>query len=186
MKPTFTTGYLVGTGSEQNVPIGFAPDWVKVVNVSDSTSVYEGYIGPYVVIPFSSGGTEEIKVGQKITGLTSGATATVREVLLGSGSFTAGSAAGFLVVHLENGTFTGEGIRAGDGTTDVGTITAAVTHTISVTDSGAGATDVAAATGNAAITPYAGEAGGDPAGFTIGSTISANGKLLRYVAARND
>lgn len=179
MKGIIKTGYLVGNGAAQNIELGFVPDYVKVINVTDGDKIHEAFIGAHQVVPFSSGGTTEIVEGNVIIGATSGARATVREVLEYSGTWAGGDAAGFLVVEMISGTFGSENVYVGTGTNDA-TVTANVTHTIDID------TEVASATGNAAITPYAGAAGSNAKGFTIGSTIAEEAKLLRYIAVRGD
>jgi hypothetical protein len=67
-----------------------------------------------------------------------------------------------------------------DGTSGVNdaTIVVDVTYTQDID------TEVAGATGNAAITAYVGTEAGYALGFTIGSTISEDAKLLGYHAWR--
>jgi hypothetical protein len=178
-KGNIKCGYLVGNGAAQNVELGWVPDYVEVVNVTDGDKIHKAFIGPKQVVPFSGGGTTEIVVGDKIVGATSAASAWVEEVLLYSGTWSGGDAAGFFVVSMIDGTFGSENVYVGSGTDDA-TVTANVTHTVDID------TEVASATGNAAITRYAGTAGGYAAGFTIGSTIAEEAKLLRYMAIRGD
>jgi hypothetical protein len=176
----FKSGYLVGNGAAQNVSLGWIPDLVIITNATDGDIITIGHIGPYQVVPFSSGGTTEIEVGDKITGATSGATAWVREVLEYSGTWAGGDAAGFFVVEMISGTFQSENVDVGsDG--NLATVTANVTHSVNSD------TEVASATGNAAITRYAGSTtvGSEAApGFTVGSTVAEEAKLLRYAAFR--
>ena len=65
------------------------------------------------VLDFSSGGTYQIKKGDTITGATSGATAYVDEVILESGSWSSGNAAGYLVISSQNGAFQSEDLNVG-------------------------------------------------------------------------
>jgi hypothetical protein len=67
-------------------------------------------------IAFTSGGTYEIVAGNIITGATSGATATVFDVVLTSGSWAAGTAAGDLWLNAQTGTFTAENLDVGANT----------------------------------------------------------------------
>ncbi|NIP55958.1 MAG: hypothetical protein GWN13_29875, partial [Phycisphaerae bacterium] len=60
------------------------------------------YIAPNR-IPFNSGGTVELKVGNKITGGTSGATGIVRAIELTSGTWTGGDAAGYIYFSSTTG-----------------------------------------------------------------------------------
>jgi hypothetical protein len=178
MKGMIKMGYLVGNGAAQNIELGWIPDYVEVANVTDGTILYKGYIGPYQVVPFTSGGTTQIMPGDKIVGATSGASAWVREVLEYSGTWAGGDAAVFFVVEMISGTFGSENVDVG-GSLNLATVTANVTHTLDID------TEVASATGNAAITRYAGSTSAHQ-GFTIGSTIAVEAKLLRYVAIRGD
>ena len=54
---------------------------------------------------FDSGGTTEIKVGDKIQGATSGATGIIRAVELTSGSWSSGDAAGYFYFEQTTGTW---------------------------------------------------------------------------------
>lgn len=179
MKGDIKVGYTVGNGAAINISLGFYPDWVKVYNVTDGDLITEAFLGPYQVVPFSSGGTSTIAAGNTITGATSAATARVVEVLLYSGTFAGGDAAGFFVVEMLTGTFGSENVKLSGGTDDA-TVTVNVTHSIAT------AAAVAGATGNAALTRYVGAAGSASKGFTIGSTVAEEAKLLRYVAVRGD
>lgn len=178
MKGMIKAGYLVGNGAAQNVSLGFIPDYVKIVNATDGDIITEAFLGPDQVVPFSSGGTYEVVEGDVIVGATSAAIATVVEVLEYSGTWAGGDAAGFLVVRVKSGTFGSENVNVGTNS-NVATVTANVTHSVNID------TEVASATGNAAITRYAGT-DEIPAGFTVGSTVMEEAKLLRYLAIRQD
>jgi hypothetical protein len=180
----FITGETVGNGAAINVELGWIPDLVIVTDVTDGTSFHMGYPNR-MSIPFSSGGTTEVEVGDTIKGATSGATAIVKNVLLYSGTWAGGDAAGFFIVERNGlvGTFTTENVYV-DSDTTAGTNDAAVT--VQVTHTVDSDTEVASATGNAAITGYVGAAGTNSKGFTIGSTIAEEAKLLRWAAWRND
>ena len=175
------TGLTVGNGAAINVELGWIPDYVMVYNCTDGDIFTFAFLGE-LVIPFSGGGTNEIAAGDTITGATSGATAVVKEVLLYSGSWAGGDAAGFFVVERDSvvGTFGSENVVGeAAGATDDATVTAAVTH---CGNSGLGG----AVTGNDALSAYVGAAGSNAKGFTIGSSVAEEAKLLRYVAYRND
>lgn len=177
------SGYLVGNGAAQNIELGFIPDLVIVTNVTDGDVISVGHIGPDQVVPFSGGGTTEITAGSKIKGATSSAVAWVKEVLLYSGTWAGGDAAGFFVVEMVSGTFQSENAYiSNDSTagTDDATVTANVTHSVAIT------TAVATVTGTSAITPYVGALGSAAKGFTLGSVICEEAKLLRYIAFRGD
>lgn len=64
-------------------------------------------------LAFTSGGTDEIEEGDTITGATSGATAVVTRVMLESGSWAAGTAAGKFIFASQTGTFVAENINVG-------------------------------------------------------------------------
>lgn len=64
-------------------------------------------------LSFTAGGTYEIQEGDTITGATSGATAVVTKVVLESGTFTAGDAAGRLIFESQTGTFQAENLDVG-------------------------------------------------------------------------
>lgn len=64
-------------------------------------------------LAFTSGGTTEIAVGDTITGATSSATATVTRVIVASGTWAAGDAAGRLFFASQTGTFQAENLNVG-------------------------------------------------------------------------
>lgn len=64
-------------------------------------------------IAFTSGGTYVIAEGNTITGATSGATAVITRVVLLSGSWAGGDAAGWLVFASQTGTFQAENLNVG-------------------------------------------------------------------------
>ena len=72
-------------------------------------------------LAFTSGGTTEIEEGQVITGLIGGATATLTRVMLESGSWAAGTAAGKFIFASQTGTFEAEGVEV-SGSGDLATI----------------------------------------------------------------
>lgn len=76
-------------------------------------------------VPFSSGGTKTIVAGNTITGVTSLASGIVDEISLTSGSWAAGTAAGFFILRDVTGTFGNENVKEGAGTDDA-TVTSAV------------------------------------------------------------
>lgn len=179
------TGFIRGTGAALNVSLGWIPDYVILTNVTDGTPIYTAHLsGGERVMPFTSGGTTEIEVGDTIKGATSNATAKVLGVVLDSGSWAGGDAAGWLILDLPSkvGTFQSENVYVSSDTTsgtNDATVTVDVDHTVSVD------TEAATETGNAAITAYLGSADDNLApGFSIGSTVSVDAKLLRFVAMR--
>jgi hypothetical protein len=64
-------------------------------------------------VAFTSGGTYVVAAGDTITGATSGATATVGTVVVTSGTWGAGTAAGFLYFVTQTGTFQSENLNVG-------------------------------------------------------------------------
>lgn len=190
MTAQFKFDWQVGNGAAINVELGWVPDVAIVFNLTDADEIHIGIMGGSLdIVPFSGGGTTEIAVGDTIWGVTSSATAVVERILLYSGTWAGGDAAGFMVVSGRVGTFQSENINnvSDASTADYATITVNVDHTISIIDSGAGSTDLALQTagGNDAIAPYVGSQGSNSKGFTIGSGIAEEAKLLGYIAFRN-
>lgn len=64
-------------------------------------------------VAFTSGGTTEIVAGNTITGATSAATAVVGRVVLTSGTWGAGTAAGYFYLNSQTGTFQAENLNVG-------------------------------------------------------------------------
>ncbi|MES3041801.1 MAG: hypothetical protein V4730_11720 [Pseudomonadota bacterium] len=64
-------------------------------------------------VSFTSGGTYEIVAGNTIAGATSGATAVITKVILTSGTWAAGTAAGRLFFASQTGTFQAENLDVG-------------------------------------------------------------------------
>lgn len=62
-------------------------------------------------LSFTSGGTTEIVEGNTITGATSGATAYVERVVLTSGTWAGGDAAGYFILSTQVGTFRSENLN---------------------------------------------------------------------------
>lgn len=182
-------GVTVGNGAALNIELGFVPAYVELFNATDGTKITCAFL--QWVIPFTSGGTTEITAGSRIKGATSSATAIVESVLLYSGTWAGGDAAGFMVVQEGSltGTFGSENVYIdSDSITgiDDATVTVNVVHNIGITDSGAGTTDLAPATGTSAISRLEGTAGTSGKGFTIGSVLAVEAKVLRYIAFQGD
>lgn len=183
MKGNPVIGYTVGTGVAKNIELGFVPDWVEIYNMTDGDLITSACL--IQVIPFSSGGTREVLPGDTIVGVTSGAKAVIQSVLLASGSWAAGTAAGFFVLRNEptpvlQGTFGSENVvvQSAAGATDDATVTVNSTYNVAT------AAAAASATGNSALSRYEGVAGSNAKGFTIGSTVAEAGKALAYRAWR--
>jgi hypothetical protein len=178
MSNKFKSGITVGNGAAINIECGFIPDLVHVLNATDGDLITCAFAND-MVIPFSSGGTTEIAVGGTITGATSGATAVISQVLLYSGTWAGGDAAGFFVAKRQNitGTFGSENVDVGTDTNQA-TVTVQVAHSFSISG------DVASATGNDAVSAYVGSTSNSE-GFTIGSSVAEEAKLLRWAAWRD-
>lgn len=175
-------GMVRGTGSAINVELGWIPDWVRIVNLTDGDDIWENWLGK--VATFTSGGTNEIKAGDTLVGNTSGASGIVRQVIVDTGTWAAGDAAGWIIYQPASlsGTFGAEtAYRHG--------VDAAGTDSITVTlpnqDGIDIDTEVAATTTDATnVKEYVGAAGSNAKGFTIGATVSEDAKLIGYVALR--
>jgi hypothetical protein len=138
-------------------------------------------------VPFTSAGTATPVGGSTIRGVTSRATAVVKEVMLTSGSYAAGNAVGFFI--LEEGSLTGTfgaenivitNLASGTLGTDDATVTANVVYNAAL----AGTFSAPAAA--ASLSRYEGTAAGASKGFTIGATLSVAGALLRFAAFREN
>lgn len=181
------TGVVVGTGSAIDIELGWVPDRVEIYNATDGDKVhvaFPGRIGRRMV--FTSGGTTEILPGDVLRGVTSLVEARITGVVLTSGTWAAGTAAGsfFFSAEDETGTFSSEDVRLFRELTELSanaaTVVAQVEDTYDVD------TEVAAATGNNGVLSFVGSGGTSPTrkGFTIGSTVSESAKVLRWYAWR--
>ena len=183
MKGMIVGGLTVGNGAAINIPCGFIPDHVSIWNVTDGDVVTHAFLRP--IMPFSSGGTLAITAGMQIKGATSNATATIDAVILSSGTFAGGDAAGFFALREVTGTFQSEAAYVtSDETAGVDDATVAVqqTNNMSIDTEAATVTTTSAMSrleGSAAVT-----AGG--LGFIIGSVIAEEAKALRWEAIRYD
>ncbi|MDI6752774.1 MAG: hypothetical protein QME78_00080 [Thermodesulfobacteriota bacterium] len=98
-----------------------ALEWVfAAADVADVNTVY-GIFGYTLVLPFDAG-SGEIRVGDTVTGLASGATGVATGVVLLSGAWS-GTAAGYLCIKTKTGTF------QNDENLQVGGVTKAVSDT---------------------------------------------------------
>jgi len=180
------TGFLKGTGAAVNVELGWIPEYVQIINLTDGDKVHINHVAK--VIAFTSGGTSEIKAGDKLHGNTSDDTAIIRQVILDSGTWAGGDAAGWFI--FEHATETGdltaaetayrEGVDA-DGT-DGCTLTAAQDQDGIDIDTEVAGTTTAATN----VIAYVGSSGSNAKGFTVGATVSEDAKLLGYLAFRGD
>tara|TARA_Y100000310_G_scaffold335304_1_gene416957 strand:+ start:2648 stop:3274 length:627 start_codon:yes stop_codon:yes gene_type:complete len=184
------SGFIHGTGTAINVELGWIPDYVRTVNLTDGDIIYENWLGK--VIAFTSGGlatavagSKEIKPGDKITGLTNtGVYATIREIIIDSGTWAGGDAAGWLIFNAGDmvGSFGSENAEVNEsGGNDI-TVALQNEDGIDIDTEVAGTTSAATN-----LQSYVGDAdNGYAKGFTVGSTVSENGKLLGFFAQRND
>lgn len=174
-------GVVVGNGAALNISLGWIPDSVELYNATDGDLLTVGYLRKQV-IPFTSGGVIEVVPGDTIVGATSRARAIVEQVELYSGTWAAGDAAGFFVVDTDTieGTFSGENIYVSrSGTINDATVTANVVHNY------ASAAAITGATGTSALSIFQGTSALSPKGFTIGSVIAEEAKILRWRAFRD-
>lgn len=175
------TGYLRGTGAAINVELGWIPDKVTIINETDGDKVWVNTLKKKMV--FSSGSTAPV-AGDKLTGQTSGATGTVLEVLLDTGSWAGADAAGWIILDPStiSGTFQSEAVEVNDSGTGDDLTGAAIDQDGIDIDTEVAATTTAATN----IIAYVGSSGANALGFTVGSTISEDAKLLSYEAVRDD
>lgn len=75
-------------------------------------------------LAYTSGGTHEIIIGDTVTGSIGGATGYVEDVILTSGTWAAGTAAGTFILLDDTGTFQAENLNEG-ANTNVATISGA-------------------------------------------------------------
>lgn len=175
------TGYFVGLGAAINVSLGWIPRRVELFNVTDGTVAAIGF--PNKMIAFTSGGVAVPAAGMTILGVTSKAKAKLRDVILVSGSYAAGTAAGFFVADADEcvGTFGAENVTLNGSAAgnDDATVVAAVEHSLYQS----AALGFVSGSGNTGITSFIGSATAAK-GFSVGLTIAANGKLIRWTAFR--
>lgn len=141
-------------------------------DVADAATVY-GVLAFCYVLPFDAG-AQEIKVGDTIKGATSGATGIVTGVCVQSGTWAAGTAAGYLDIMTKTGTWQdGEDILvSGEAGTLNATPTAggtgyAVGDIVEITTGGTGALAVVTSESGGAATGVVLVTGGK--NYTIGT-----------------
>lgn len=176
----YAEGFIHGTGADQNVPIGFIPTFVEVWNWTDGDKIFANAIDK--VVAFTSGGTTEVKQGDLLTGRTSGAYGRVKQVILDSGSWAGGDAAGWFIFDAPSitGAFGSEGANLNGVSADAVTIALQDNDGIDID------TEVAATTtDDTNVSHYAGSTTEAP-GFKMGATVSENAKLLYFRASRYD
>lgn len=177
---SFATGNVVGTGAALNVSVGFVPRRVEVYNATDGDIITVGFLD--YRMPFTSGGTYTVVANDVLIGATSGAKVRVAEVVLISGTWAGGDAAGVFIIRAEDGLISGtmgsENVYvAASGTTNDATVTVQVNRGYKID------TATAAVVTTSAISPYLGSATA-ALGFTIGSVASESAKELIWSAFR--
>ena len=108
------TGNIIGLAYLNGVDYAFrANAGGTAVDVYKSTSSGWVQVALGRERSFTSGGTYTMLEGDTITGATSGATAVLTRVMLESGTFAAGTAAGKLIFASQTGTFQAENLNVG-------------------------------------------------------------------------
>lgn len=180
-------GYIHGTGAALSVEIGFVPEKVTITNLTDGDITFEGFLSKIVVFTSLSAAVEP---GYWLKGITSGAKARIREIILDSGTIAGGDAAGWFICDQEDITGTIASENAQIYAAEPGTAAAATNHCGVVVDVVYGITTAAAVaqatTATHGVLPYVGTEATYRKGFTIGTTISEDGKLLGFEAIAND
>ena len=187
MQPLIRTGFVLGTGAAINVELGFIPDYVRVANVTDGDK--ENIWARARVMAFTSGGTHVLAEGDLIQGATNvKVRARVKQVMVTSGTFAGGDAAGLIIFDVldETGSFGSENVDLVDPSGGPGIETANVATVALQAETANWALGAALATATPAqgILPYVGVAASNSRGFTITATTSESGKLLHYIAMR--
>lgn len=101
-KGQYASGVLLGAGAAVNVSCGFIPDHVRVSNPRGAAETLIDWFGP-PVLRFDSG-SEVILPGDVLVDATAAGKFTVHEVVLLSGTFEDGDAAGYMRIVGESGT----------------------------------------------------------------------------------
>ena len=194
----FAKKYVVGTGAAVNVALGFIPDWVRIANITDDDIIHEGPLER--VLAFDTGGASsggrELRGGQRIQGSTADKpTALIRDVAVHTGTWTAGTAAGFIILDLDEkpGTFTNNedlkvATQVGNRLIGEHTFSEETYAIMSADGPSSVAFEIGGTTAKGAATDtiaaYYGTAGSASKGITFGSTISEDNKLLVVQAWR--
>lgn len=108
------SGQILGLAFLNDVDYAFrANAGATAVDIYKSTASGWSLVALGRELAFTSGGTFEIEEGDTITGATSGATAVITRVMLQSGTWAAGTAAGKLIFASQTGTFQSENLNVG-------------------------------------------------------------------------
>ena len=180
----YNDGFIVGNGAKRNIEIGFVPSFVRVTNLTDRAT-FEAAIAQ--AIAFDSGSVE-IKSGMRIDASDGGWRGIVKQVILASGTWAGGNAAGWIV--FEDGSLAGsanvgdnDGIYSSEqvdvaGSANVADVNGAGLVTLGVEREA----DGSAVDAESGVTPYFGSEASEAKGFSISATISVDNKLLHYQA----
>ncbi len=191
--PSHETGFALGTGAAINIQLGFVPDIVHTFNVAGTTPTMNVWYRQKFCV-FTSGGTGELVPGNIIQGATATQVrAMIRQVILSTGTWAGGDAAGWLLWTEEdqNGSFGTENVDLLDTAATVedggGTLTANVAGVVLQSELAQWDIDTAVidqppTTG---LFPYVGTDAGDSKGFTIGTDVSVSGEVIAWHAWRN-
>ncbi len=177
-KAQVKTGHFRGTGSIVNVEVGFIPDLLFINNFNSGTYLHWSW--PRQRIIAFTGQSEAVAAGDKIIGATSGASATILEYHLDTGSLASGNGAGWLVLDAlsETRTFAAEpGYVENSSTLDDLTLAASSLDGAVMSGGDPVASDTQ-------VTAYKGSITAAQ-GFTVAAAISTNAKLFTYTAIRN-
>ena len=187
------SGFFAGAGAATSISLGWVPDRVEVVDLTSGTVDYIDF--PSIkTLAFTAGGAGSLVSGLSIlpghivVGAVTGATAQIKAVALASGSFAAGTAAGFLILDAGtiSGTFNGSeavfikgGLNAGvGGQNDAVTTSAAIVRGVVISGTAGPVLD-------ASDTAYVGSFAMSSQGFTVAAAACVAGHLYAWTASRS-
>lgn len=108
------SGNVLGIVSYDDVQYAFRNNaGGTAVDMYKSTASGWSQVSLGIELSFTSGGTYVVSEGDEIEGETSGAKATITRVVLETGTFAGGTAAGRLIYASQTGTFQSEAIKIG-------------------------------------------------------------------------
>ena len=196
MNPNIQSGFFVGTGAALNIPLGFIPDVVFTWKVTDRDAVNIWHRSRHMA--FTSGGTYEVKPGDIIQGATNtNVRARVKQVLVTTGTWAGGNAAGHIIFDVldETGTFGSENIdvlaQSGGMESIKNGFTAVLEANVATVTAQSELANFVITTATAGVTPangilpYVGSAAGNAQGFTVTATLSEAAHVFGYLAFRN-
>ncbi len=185
------TGQLYGTGAAVYLNLGGVPDVITVYNATDGDEFDKAFPRKRF-IPFTSGGVQEPKPGDELTGDTTKSRVVILEVLKVSGTWAGGDAAGFFVVDVRQH-------KKGNVPSNFGSENVSLVARHSVQNGNASLANVATVTAGVAkgfnsaaavvgidnsndIDPWLGDDTNNFEGVKLGTDISESGKLLIWEA----